>query len=56
MSIKDELIALSAPRNVVDAGAIIDKNVSAGLMPQGWAVRYVQEWVTRNRSNNRYGL
>ena len=56
MSIKSELQSLGAPRNVVDAGDMIDKNVSAGLMPQGWAVRYVQEWVTRNRSNNRYGL
>ena len=46
---------MSAPINVIDAGTVIEKNVSAGMQPQRWAVRYVQEWVSRQRGNNRYG-
>lgn len=56
MSIAEELKTLSAPRKVVEAGEGIDEAVQAGLSPSQELVGYVQQWVTRNRGNNRYGL
>lgn len=55
MSIQAELQALSAPRNVVDAGKQIDQATQAGLRAPMELVAYVRGWVTRNMGNNRYG-
>ena len=53
--IEHELRALNAPRNVVDAGRLIDQRTTAKLSPPRDVVQLVTQWVSRNMGNNRYG-
>ena len=55
MSIKQELLDLGAPRKVVEAGEEIDKAVLARSHVPYVLQAYVREWVTKHRSNNKYG-
>ena len=53
--IEHELKALNAPRNVVDAGRLIDQRTTAKMSPPRDVVQLVTQWVSRNMGNNRYG-
>ena len=55
MSIETELKTLCAPRKVLEAGVALDAAHQASTDPPDELVRYVRDWVTRNRGNNRYG-
>jgi len=55
MSINQELEALNAPRNVLDAGLEVQKYLDAGSRPPFGLVTYIERWVGRQREQNRYG-
>ncbi len=54
-SVAEGLKRANAPRKVVEAGVAIDEAIQASLQPSKELVGYVQNWVARNRGNNRYG-
>jgi hypothetical protein len=55
MSIKDKLKELDAPRKVLEAADILDDHQRLGLTPPREFVQYVDDWLNRNRGNDRYG-
>lgn len=55
MSIEQDLIDLDAPTKVREAGRECDAASQAGLRPPRALAEYIQQWVNRNRGNNRYG-
>jgi hypothetical protein len=55
MSIKDELLALDAPRAVRDAGDECQKCIDADIRPPASLVAFIQEWVGKARRQDRYG-
>ena len=54
-SAAEDLKRANAPRKVVEAGEYIDAAIRARLRPSKELVDYVQNWVARNRGNDRYG-
>lgn len=50
-----ELEAMSAPPKVLEAGREIDAQVSANVPVSRELAAYVRDWVSRTRSNNRWG-
>lgn len=55
MSIEQELRDMGAPAKVVEAGQEIDKAALARSRVPYVLQAYVIEWVTKQRSNDRYG-
>jgi len=55
MSIKAELEALDAPRDVLDAGEKCEHAIEAGIRPPASLVAFIQDWVGRARRQDRYG-
>ena len=51
MSIEQELIEMSAPKLIIEAGRELDK----ALIPPSYLVQYVLRWVAKHRGNDRYG-
>lgn len=55
MSVHSDLLRLSAPKRVLEAGAQIDAYTTMGIRAPYELVLLVRGWATRARSNDRYG-
>ena len=54
--IESELELKGAPKDVLAAGASIDRYLAANLSPPRDLVAFVQDWVGKSNTQDRYGL
>ena len=55
MEVTPKLQEEGAPRHIIEAGTMIDDYVRLGLTPPKDVLSMVENWLARERGNDRYG-